>query len=393
MPRIFAAATAFAAATLLAAAPAFAGALSIDVTNRQAVVALYNNQYAPGASVSTGWTSNGGCDPGRTSAAFQNAVLDRINYYRVMAGLPTVALNATFTLQAQAAAHLISVNKQSNHYPPATWTCYSAAGAAGAARSNLLYRRGGMAAIDSYMRGDGPANKAVGHRRWILNPPAKQIGVGDVPAVGGNESANALYVVDIADTVAHPSTRDGSVSWPPPGYVPYNVVFPRWHYSQQGVDFSAASVLLTLGGVSVPTEVVATGLERLLGFISFRVHDMGDSAVFPRPTSDQRYSVTINNAKVGGVARTIRYNVTLIDPVSIPGDYNFDGLVNAADYTAIRDGLGARYTPSDLATWRANYGARSAVTGIAAPEPASLWTLLTTAAVAPARRARPASRA
>jgi hypothetical protein len=47
----------------------------------------------------------------------------------------------------------------------------------------------------------------------------------------------------------------------------------------------------------------------------------------------------------------------------LPGDFNEDGSVNAADYVVWRKGLGTTHTQSDYAVWRANFGAGSAGVG------------------------------
>ncbi len=55
-----------------------------------------------------------------------------------------------------------------------------------------------------------------------------------------------------------------------------------------------------------------------------------------------------------------------------PGDFDFDGQVNAFDYLVWQRGSSPNpLSPSDLAAWRANYGAAGAAAGIAArvPEP------------------------
>jgi hypothetical protein len=79
--------------------------------------------------------------------------------------------------------------------------------------------------------------------------------------------------------------------------------------------------------------------------------------------------------------------IDLIGRVHIPGDFNFDGYVDAADYVVWRKGLGTTYTQSDFDVWRANFGraAPGAGAGVgdsgdastAAPEPGSLvlWML------------------
>jgi phospholipase/lecithinase/hemolysin len=42
--------------------------------------------------------------------------------------------------------------------------------------------------------------------------------------------------------------------------------------------------------------------------------------------------------------------------LTLPGDFNADGSVDAADYVAWRDGLGAEYNELDYGVWRANFG-------------------------------------
>jgi hypothetical protein len=41
----------------------------------------------------------------------------------------------------------------------------------------------------------------------------------------------------------------------------------------------------------------------------------------------------------------------------LPGDFNHDNTVDAADYVVWRKGLGTTYTQTDYDTWRANFGA------------------------------------
>ncbi|MEN1678289.1 MAG: hypothetical protein AAGJ46_01755 [Planctomycetota bacterium] len=77
-------------------------------------------------------------------------------------------------------------------------------------------------------------------------------------------------------------------------------------------------------------------------------------------------------------------------PVGVPGDFNGDGAVDAADYTVWRDGLGTIYTLGDYVTWKNNFGsAASAASASAAavPEPSGLvLVLMMTAAPRPRRR-------
>jgi hypothetical protein len=64
---------------------------------------------------------------------------------------------------------------------------------------------------------------------------------------------------------------------------------------------------------------------------------------------------------------------------ALPGDYNENGTVDAADYVVWRNGLGSTYSHLDYQVWRANFGntAGSGSGGgtAAVPEPAALAML------------------
>ena len=142
---------------------------------------------------------------------------------------------------------MMSANNQLSHSPSPTWQCYTPEGAAAAGKSDLFLGVYGWDAISGYVRDPGDFNGAVGHRRWILYPQTQTMGTGDLPPTGGS-SSNALWVIDGHVWDPRPATRDMFVAWPPPGYVPYQVVFPRWSFSYPNADFSQASVTMTLDG-------------------------------------------------------------------------------------------------------------------------------------------------
>jgi PEP-CTERM motif len=65
----------------------------------------------------------------------------------------------------------------------------------------------------------------------------------------------------------------------------------------------------------------------------------------------------------------------------LAGDYNHNGIVDAADYTVWRDGLGTKYTQADYDIWRAHFGQTAASgtgagTSTAVPEPATMLMLM-----------------
>ena len=82
-----------------------------------------------------------------------------------------------------------------------------------------------------------------------------------------------------------------------------------------------------------------------------------------------------------------------------PGDYNRDGVVDAADYVVWHKGLGTTYTQTDYDAWRANFGqtigsgaagyplgASADPLSIPVPEPATLTLLIMAMVVHYARR-------
>ncbi len=67
---------------------------------------------------------------------------------------------------------------------------------------------------------------------------------------------------------------------------------------------------------------------------------------------------------------------------SLPGDFNHDGTVDAADYTIWRNGLGTDYTPDQYTEWKTHFGesignGQGAVhVSTAVPEPATVMLVL-----------------
>ena len=170
------------------------------------------------------------------------------NYFRAMAGVPAdITFSDESNRLAQAAAFMMSANHQIiSHTPPTNWICYSSDGAAGAGSSNLYLGVYAWNAITGYMKDPGGGNYFIGHRRWILYPQTQIMGTGDIPPVSNFSSSNALRVFDNHMWEQRPPTREEFVAWPPPGFVPYQVVFPRWSFSFAQADFSQAWVSMRI---------------------------------------------------------------------------------------------------------------------------------------------------
>lgn len=291
----------------------------LDTSSRAAVQSSYNGSLSPSATVPMNWTGSiSGCVAGTTAQAYQNAVALRVNWFRSMAGVPPgITLNATFSGEDQQAAVMFSANNALSHSPPSNWTCYTAAAATAAGNSNIcigFFDDPGCIAL--YVQDFGSGNSEAGHRRWILYPQTQSMGTGDVSASGGNNSANGLWVFDGNYGTARPATRDTFVAWPPNGYVPYQVVWPRWSFSYPSADFTAATVTMTRNGspVSVALEPVATGYgENTLVWVTDNI-DVSSPYTPSPPASDTVNAVTINNVMIGGTPHTFNYQVIVFDP-------------------------------------------------------------------------------
>lgn len=283
-----------------------------DRTNSQNFyLTYYENASRPGID----WTGDGDtCAVGTTAAGFKDAVMLRINYFRAMAGVPAnITWSSTYSSKDQNAALMMAVNGSLNHFPPSSWKCYSTEGTEAARNSNLALGANGWAAIDLYMSDPGANNQAVGHRRWLLYPQTQWMGTGDVPPAPA-WSANALWVFDehIGDT--RPATRERYVAWPPPGYVPYQVVYPRWSFALPDADFTTASATVSCNGVNVPVTAQSYQTGYGENTLVWLMNNMSTEASWPKPGSDEVCQVTVQNVMVDGSPQSFTYNVTVFDP-------------------------------------------------------------------------------
>lgn len=203
-----------------------------------------------------------------------------------------------------------------SHDPGPTWPCYSPEGDEGAGRSNLYLGVSGAEAIIGYV--DDAGVDSLGHRRWVLDPRAGVFGT------GSTGTTNALLV--IGTPASQPAVPE-LVAWPPPGPVPWQLVFGTWSGAISGsgtVDVSNASVAVALDGQPRSVSGVMPlqdgyGTGRTLSW------SVGGIAESDRQAG-HTISVTISNVLVDGNARTFSYTIDAF-PVLPP---------DAAPFTASR---------------------------------------------------------
>jgi hypothetical protein len=244
----------------------------VTTASREQSRNFFNALYPASEGVPIAWTGDlATCTPGTTAAPFKDAVQLRVNYFRAMAGVPAgITFSDVYSSNDQQAALMMSKNLALSHYPPPGWSCYTADGYNAAGNSNLMLGIDGWDAISGYVLDHGAGNGAVGHRRWLLYPQTLVMGTGDIPTTTGYSAANSLWIFDGNYGSQRPPTRDDYVAWPPPGYVPYQVVYPRWSFSYPGANFSAATVTMTRAGLNLPvtreTPITNVGENTLVWF-------------------------------------------------------------------------------------------------------------------------------
>ncbi len=320
----------------------------LDTSDRAAVIASYNAEFSK-APVDPGWTGNReSCNAGTTSQAYRDSIIDRVNWFRSMAGVPAIITeNLAMSAMAQESALTMSESGRLSHSPDSSYLCVTPDGAAASGKSNLYLGRTGPDAITGYVQDPGSNNASVGHRNWILHPTSTELGTGDIPGDGGWAS-NTLFVIEDASIVfgPQPELREqaGFVAWPNAGYVPSEVVYDRWSVGLRNADFGSANVTMSVGGQSIPVN------------IEYRSGG-GNGAPFPimvwnapsldtTPAFDTVVTVSVNNVGTGGGVTSFSYE-TIIIGQELPR--TFDAYITQA----FQDFLGRSPSESEFNQWRA----------------------------------------
>jgi hypothetical protein len=149
---------------------------------------------------------------------------------------------------------------------------------------------------------------------------------------------------------------------------------------------------LTGGAVTVWQD----GVE-ILGITGKRTQTDVDYGSLPRQWAVNAYGENLSpnpHTMVIDDAAISRSRLSTALTAAIPGDFNHDGHVDAADYTIWRSGLGGAYTQADYTIWKSHFGqsaGAASASATAVPEPATLAVLAlaaTSLSLIPVRRLR-----
>lgn len=268
---------------------------------REQMVLDYNTNYL-GSNVTDeelGWTGNvATCNAGEISSLAQTRTLQRLNYFRHLAGLPNaIALDSVKNKHCQEAALMMDANNDIDHSPPNSWSCYSVDGAKAARSSNLAYGPHSSSAITLFMDDEGTPN--LGHRRWILQQSKSIFGHGSTP------TTSVLYVFDNSGT----SPNLPFTAYPCPGFFPAPLASVKtWTFSIPSADFSLATVSMTStngGLIPLTSRIPKNGYGD--NTIAFDPIGIIVSSIY-----DETYTVTIDNVKLStGKVEKYTYKVTI----------------------------------------------------------------------------------
>ncbi len=310
----------------------FTGAIDDDTLAKKNATDDYHNSITATTITNAdqlGWTGRN-CKPGHLSHETYVKMLTRINYFRRLAGVhDDIVLDSAWNKLAQAAAVIMNANNLLTHDPGPALKCYSADGKLGASTSNL----GGIdehsipLLINDLIQDGGSTNKDCGHRRWLLYSQSRKMGIGITPGAYAVKVTTNLEENQKDTTIYHGSTPE-YFAYPFQGFVPCQVVYPKWSFAIPGVaDFATSTVEVKVGSKIQPITIISRGkvsygdptliwtVKGLKEDFDYHYYDMTEKANVFRSLGmlDKKVTVKISNVKVNGKLKAYTYSFTIFD--------------------------------------------------------------------------------
>ena len=296
--------------------------------------------FATGADL-----SEGSYHPAVLQSAGYTNTLTCINYFRTAAGVDKISFTDDLNLSASWGALVLAMGDQFTHYPTQPKGMSDEdyqKGYYATSHSNISWCRGYApyyvleTAVWGQMEDEDSGNiPMLGHRRWLLDPRTKTMGVGSAQGTDENEYYTVIRVM--GDGVTTQSVTDYDfISWPASGNnisetflydVPWSITLNPARYSTP--DASKVQVKLTrksdgkVWTFSKNTDVSSIGEE----YDYFNVNNQGygiSNCIVFRPACsdfssyDGEYVVDVTGiTDASGNAATLHYSV-LFAPYSAP---------------------------------------------------------------------------
>ena len=243
------------------------------------------------------------CIAGTTSQAFRSNVLERINWYRTMAGLSPVTEDTTDSAAAQMAALLFIANDSFDFSRSSK--CYSQTGDEASQNGLKWLGRAGIRAIDGSMESAGTFN----NRRNLLSPWLAEVGIGHARKPDSRYRVAHMLHSDYNNPWSdpRPAVREerGFVAWPPSGHVIDDAVWDEWSFSLPDADFSAATVSVVDHHGPLQVTILSTDSWYREQSLRWSISPPANSATRPKLSGhDHCYTVTISGVRINGSIQT-----------------------------------------------------------------------------------------
>jgi hypothetical protein len=201
------------------------------------------------------WTGSvENCEPGTISELAQTKTLQRLCFFRRLAGLPdNCVFDFTKNRYCQAAALCMFAENALSHAPNENWYCFSEDAFRGARSSNLGIGYCCSDGIDQQFEDSGDHNKEAGHRAWLMTAKKKQFAYG--------ATTNTVAMWTNSGEMFHDSIVEDYatefVVWPPEGPVPNELIYQRWSFEPYNYNFNFENpqIKMTCMGKSIETKI------------------------------------------------------------------------------------------------------------------------------------------
>jgi hypothetical protein len=302
---------------------------TVSPLSKERTIKLYDSLYVTSEIDTIVWNGSlSTCSPGSLSTEFYIKAENRINFFRLVNGLNEIQNNPELNKDAQNAALLVKANNQLTHYAKSTMKCYSKSAANGCLKSCLGFTDWTnfpkTAFVSGFICDFGDANYFVGHRKWLLYSKLSEFGYG---------ATNTSEAILTADGVNYGSVNTPSyVAYPWNGFVPVDLIFPKWSFSipeSDEVDYSNTTITMKDSkGVIIETKKLKeykNYLDHTLvwtakGLFTDYEIQYGQNNLEENGYLDKKIKVEISRVIVNGETKNFVYYVEPIKIKTLPNN-------------------------------------------------------------------------
>ena len=283
-----------------------------DSELRRQALKDYQENYIGSHISDPGWTGHvSNCSHGTITEFSRAKVIQRLNYFRRMVGLSDDLIeNLSQHDACQQASLMFKAQDDLSHHPTPDWACYTPEGAAAAATSNIAWGTH-MAGewsvhttygITGFIEEPGDNNTQVGHRAWFFYPGLHSVGIG---------STNTTSCIQWKDNYISGAPAPEFIAYPPDGYIPNALVFPRWSFClpDNNADYQNVSVTMRDEKGNQIMLTVENKPKSTPGRIPFPHLVWKPELDLSKLRKDRKFNVTISN--ITGVPVS-KYSYTVI---------------------------------------------------------------------------------